>query len=148
MDRNLDDIINVIFHSSDWIEEELKSEYCLNDLTSRQLYCIELIKNLKNPTLSELAEGMSITKASMTVMIDRLEKNGYVYKTAADNDRRVAHVHLTKNGEKASQLHSELHRKIGNLLILDMTESEKEILMVLLNKSVTSLSKYKKHINS
>ena len=105
-----------------------------------QLYCIELIKNLQNPSLTELAEKMNIAKASISVMIERLEKNKFLYKISSDNDRRSAHVHLTEKGEKAASLHTELHKRIADLLTEGMTESEKEILIVLLNKSVKSLN--------
>lgn len=144
MEKNLEQILQTILHSSEILEEEMKQESNLRKLTSRQLYCIELISNLRNPSLTELAERMNIAKASISVMIDRLEKNKFVYKVASDNDRRTSHVHLTKEGEKAALLHTELHKRIVGLLTDEMTESEKEILIVLLNKSVNSLSKYRK----
>lgn len=144
MQRNLEQILNAILHSNEILEEEMKQESNLINLTARQLYCIELVKNMKNPSLSELAERMSIAKASISVMIERLEKNKYIYKVTSDNDRRTAHVHLTEEGEKAASLHTELHKRISELLTEEMTESEKEILIVLLNKSLKSLTKNKK----
>lgn len=147
MQRNLEQILNTILHSSEILEEEMKQESELINLTSRQLYCIELIKNMENPSLSELAERMSIAKASISVMIERLEKNKFIYKVTSDSDRRTAHVHLTEKGIKAASLHSELHKKIAGLLTENMTEAEKEILIVLLNKSVNTLMKNKKASN-
>ena len=146
MQRNLEQILNSILHSSEILEEEMKQESDLKNLTSKQLNCIELIKSMQNPSLTELAEKMKIAKASISVMIDRLEKNKYIYKVSSDNDRRTVHVHLTEEGEKAASLHSELHKRISLLLTEEMTESEKEILIVLLNKSIKSLTK-KRHIN-
>lgn len=146
MQKNLEQILNTILHSSEILEEEMKQESNLKNLTPRQLYCIELIKNMQNPSLSELAEKMNIAKASISVMIERLEKNNLIYKVTSDHDRRTAHVHLTDVGEKAASLHTELHKRISELLTEEMTESEKEILIVLLNKSVKSLTKRKKAI--
>ncbi len=144
MQKNFEQILNTILHSSDILEEEMKQESNLNNLTSRQLYCIELIDEMQNPTPTELAEKMNIAKASISVMLDRLEKNNFIYKVTSDQDRRIAHVHLTEEGEKAASLHTELHRRIAALLTKEMTESEKEILIVLLNKSVESLKRHKK----
>lgn len=140
MQRNLEQILNSILHSSELLEEEMKQKTELKNLTSRQLYCIELIKDLQNPSLTELAEKMNIAKASISVMIERLEISNFIYKVASDNDRRSAHIHLTDKGEKAASLHSDLHKQIVDLLTKEMTESEKEILIVLLNKSVKSLN--------
>jgi DNA-binding MarR family transcriptional regulator len=112
------------------------------NLTSRQLYCIELINQLQNPSLTELAAKMNIAKASISVMADRLEKNSFIYKVASDNDRRSAHVHLTPDGEKAALLHTAMHQRMAELLTEELTDSEKEILIVLLNKSVNSLAAF------
>jgi DNA-binding MarR family transcriptional regulator len=147
MQRNLEQILNSILHSSEILEEEMKQETDLMNLTSRQLYCIELIKVSLNPSLTELAEKMNIAKASISVMIERLEKNNFLYKVASDNDRRSAHVHLTEKGEKAALLHTQLHKRIADMLTECMTESEKEILIVLLNKSVKSLNRFNKPHN-
>jgi len=144
MQRNLEQILKSILHSGELLEEEMKKESNLKNLTSRQLYCIELINEMQNPSLSELAERMNISKASISVMIERLVKNNFIYKVTSDSDRRSAHVHLTEEGDKAALLHSELHRRIAELLTEEMTESEKEILIVLLNKSVLSLTKNRK----
>jgi DNA-binding MarR family transcriptional regulator len=140
MEKSLDQILNTIIHSSEILEEEMIQKSELKNLTSRQLYCIELIKEMKNPTSSELAGKMNIARASISVMIERLEKNNFIYKVTSDNDRRIAHVHLTEKGEKAAVLHTDVHKRISSMLTADMTESEKQILIVLLNKSIVSLT--------
>lgn len=140
MQRTIEQVLNLILHASERMEEDMKQESGIRDLTVRQMQCIESIAEMKNPTLSELAEVMGIAKASISVMIDRLEKNSYLFKATSDSDRRAAHVHLTAKGEKAAVLHTALHQRISLLLTKDMTDSEKEILKVLLNKSVKAIN--------
>lgn len=140
MESSLEQLLKTIIHTFDFMEEEMKGKSGLSDLTSRQMFCIEQLKNLQNPNLSELAEVMNIAKPSMTVMINRLEKNGFLHKVQSDQDRRTAHIHLTVKGEKAAVLHQELHTTISEILVSNLTESESEILIVLLNKSVKSLN--------
>lgn len=139
MSLKLEQLINMLLHKSEQLEEDMKQKSDLRSLTVRQLFCIETIMELNNPTLSELASMLNITKPSASVMLDRLEENNYLYRIKSDNDRRSAHVHLTEKGEKAALLHSELHREITLRLTKDLTESEKEILVVLLNKAIQSL---------
>lgn len=138
--EKLEHILSIILHSGELLEEEMKRDSNLQDLTSRQLVCIELVREMHNPSLSELAEKMKIAKASISVMIDRLEKKGLLHRVPSDNDRRTAHVHLSVQGERAASLHKELHKRIAEILTGEMTDSEKQILMVLLNKSVKSLT--------
>jgi DNA-binding MarR family transcriptional regulator len=139
MENSLDQLLKTIIHTFDSMEEEMKEKSELMELTSRQIFCIEQIKSLQNPNLSELAEIMNIAKPSMTVMINRLEKNRLVQKVQSDSDRRTAHLHLTEKGEKAASLHEELHAKISEILVSDLTDSEQEILIVLLNKAIRTL---------
>ncbi|MBN1925458.1 MAG: MarR family transcriptional regulator [Prolixibacteraceae bacterium] len=141
MEHDLDQIMNVILRTSELLEEEMKQESELKDLTTRQLNCIELVRELRNPNLSELATSMNIAKASISVMVERLLKNNYLYKVQSDSDRRSAHIHLTEKGERAADLHGALHQRISELLTNDLTESEKAILIVLLNKSIKTLKK-------
>ncbi|MBP1673053.1 MAG: mprA [Bacteroidetes bacterium] len=140
MENSLEQLLKIIIHTFDAMEEEMKGKSELMELTSRQIFCIEQIKSIQNPNLSELAEIMNIAKPSMTVMINRLEKNRLVQKVQSDSDRRTAHLHLTDKGEKAARLHEELHTRISEILVSDLTESEQEILIVLLNKAVRSLN--------
>lgn len=141
MENSLEQLLKAIIHTFDSMEEEMKGKSDMVELTSRQIFCIEQIKSLENPNLSELAEVMNIAKPSMTVMINRLEKNQLVQKVQSDSDRRTAHIHLTEKGEKAAGLHEELHAKIADILVSDLTESEQEILIVLLNKAIRTLNK-------
>ena len=140
MENSLEQLLKTIIHTFDSMEEEMKGKSEMVELTSRQIFCIEQIKSLSNPSLSELAEVMRIAKPSMTVMINRLEKNQLVEKVQSDSDRRTAHLHLTEKGEKAAALHEELHAKISDILVSDLTDSEQEILIVLLNKAVRTLN--------
>jgi DNA-binding MarR family transcriptional regulator len=72
-------------------------------------------------------------------MLNRLEEHGFLQKVKSDSDRRSAHVHLTEKGDKASHLHVDVHKRFAKLLTQQLTDSEKEILVVLLNKAIKSI---------
>lgn len=135
----LEELVDRLLTHSEKLEEQIKEQSNLKDLTPKQLHCIELIGRLRNPSLSELSEHLHITKPSTTTLIERLEKHGYVRKVPSDTDRRSAHIHLSTKGEKANALHSEIHKTFAQHLTKDLTESEINILEVLLNKAITSL---------
>lgn len=136
---SIEELINKILSKSEQLEEKIKYESDLKNLTVKQLHCIELIHEMKNPTLSELTIKLQIKKPSTSVMLDRLEENGFLIKVKSDEDRRSAHVHLTDKGDKAAHLHVDVHKQFANLLTKDLTESEIDILKVLLNKAVKSI---------
>ncbi len=49
-------------------------------------------------TPASLAEESGVTRATMTGLIDTLEKDGMVVRQMDENDRRAVHVRLTKQG--------------------------------------------------
>lgn len=49
-------------------------------------------------TMSELAEGVSLTTGGVTRLADRLEKDGLVERRSCPTDRRVVHLCLTTQG--------------------------------------------------
>ena len=138
MKYSLEQVINLLLSKSEQFEVDLKRESEIEELSIKQLQCIELIVELENPTLTELSERLKITKPSTTALIDKLESWGYVTKVKSDLDKRSAHVHLTEKGGSAGKLHENVHHTIAKQLCGNLTDSEKEILIVLLNKAIQS----------
>lgn len=81
-------------------------------LSPAQMHTIEIIGHEKSLRMKELAEKISITTGTLTVMIDRLEKQGHVKRVPHEQDRRSFLVVLTKKGEKQFNKHHELHVKL------------------------------------
>lgn len=74
----------------------------------------------------KLGEIAVITSGSITHMVNKLEKNGFVRKSVDENDRRVYWVELTDEGQKKfTKAHKE-HMKYLDKLLEDFTEDEKE----------------------
>jgi DNA-binding MarR family transcriptional regulator len=138
MNYSLEKLISIFLRQSEEIEDDLKKESDLEGLSVKQLQCIEIIFQMGNPNLSELARKLNITKPSVSAMIDKLEENGYVERIKSDVDRRSAHIHLTNKGISAGQLHDRLHQNIAQRLTKFLTDSEKEIMLVLFNKAIQS----------
>ena len=60
--------------------------------------------------LGDLARRVCITEKTMTGVIDRLERDGYLHRLRDQSDRRVVRVVLTKKGE------AEFHRLDAHVL--------------------------------
>lgn len=71
-------------------------------LTIRQFHVLMFIKSANIHTLSEIAKWFSISKSSMSIMLSKLEKLGYLTrKQEADMDGRKVFFHLTTKGKEA-----------------------------------------------
>jgi len=67
-------------------------------LTAPQLLLLRTIRNLGEVTIGKLAHEMSLSQATVTTILDRLEKRGLAYRTRSQHDKRKVHAHLTEQG--------------------------------------------------
>ena len=94
------------------MEEEAKEQFNFKDLTLTQMHYLEMISELQNPNLTELAVAMKLTKPTITVLVDKLIEKELVYKVQSDADRRSTHLHLTERGKLINQMHEYAHRRM------------------------------------
>lgn len=85
-------------------------------------------------TPAELAEGANVTRATMTGLIDTLERDGYVKREPDPNDRRMMSVRLTAKAEKFIREFLPGHFRTTARLMSTLSESERKTLVRLLNK--------------
>lgn len=72
-------------------------------LTAPQLLLLKTIRNQGEVTIGELARQMSLSQATVTTIIDRLEKRMLVYRERSLSDKRKVHAHLTDQGHEILQ---------------------------------------------
>ena len=73
----------------------------ISGLTSAQLLLLRAIDNKPSATLGQLASQISLSQATTSTIIKRLESGGYICKTRSDVDRRKSQVFLTESGLEA-----------------------------------------------
>lgn len=68
-------------------------------LTAPQILLMRAIKNEKQITIGHLASTVSLSQATVTVILDRLEKRELIYRERSAKDKRKVHVVLTSAGD-------------------------------------------------
>jgi DNA-binding MarR family transcriptional regulator len=100
MEKILLEFINTLDLSLKQQQKEAGSTLGFSKLTVHQLQYLDAINDLENPTITELAKKLHITKASVTVGVNKLIKMGFVSKTQSKADKRVFHVSLKESGRQ------------------------------------------------
>jgi len=72
----------------------------------------------------ELAEQLDVKAATLTVMINRMEKNGLVRREADPMDQRVSRIYLTDKGFETLQVVRETLDRLEQQAISGLTEEE------------------------
>lgn len=85
-------------------------------------------------TPAELADAAGVTRATMTGLIDTLERDGFVRRVPDPDDRRMMSVLLTSKGERFLQDFLPGHFKAIASLMGTLSEQERKTLVQLLGK--------------
>lgn len=67
-------------------------------LTSPQILLLHTVREKGEVTIGELAQDMSLSQATVTTIIDRLEKRKLVFRERSKEDKRKVHAYLTDLG--------------------------------------------------
>ena len=67
-------------------------------LTAPQILLLQAIRKQEGGTIGELAAGVNLSQATVTNILDRLEKRGLVYRERSTQDKRKVHACLTEAG--------------------------------------------------
>lgn len=65
-------------------------------LTIVELFCVEIIYALNNPTVKEFADFIGISSPNAAYKIACLIDKGYIEKVQSEEDRREYHLHVTE----------------------------------------------------
>lgn len=73
------------------------------DLTGPQMAIIDFINMKKDPVMQQDIETeFNIQRSTTSVVLQRLEKKGFIYRQTLPNDARQKSIHLTEKAQKAS----------------------------------------------
>lgn len=116
-----------------FIIEELKNNGATGLVPSHGdiLFC--LYKNGKMK-MKDIATTIHRTKPTVTVLVNKLEKLGYLKREASDEDSRYTYITLTKQGEDFKTVFEKISNELNQMLYQNLTDKETEILENLLRK--------------
>ncbi len=73
----------------------------ISGLTAPQLLILQLLRQHNELTVGEVAQRVSLSQATVTTIIDRLEKRAFVRRERGSADKRKVYVHLTEAAHEA-----------------------------------------------
>ena len=85
-------------------------------------------------TMKDIADKIHRTRPTVTVLVDKLEKLGYIKREISQEDSRYTYIVLTKKGQDFMPIFEKISEDLNNLLYKNLTEQESNILDNLLQK--------------
>lgn len=103
-------------------------------LSPQQNHTIEIVGNEGPIRMKPLADKLGVTTGTLTVMIDRLQKSGYLERKTDPEDRRAFNIVLTDKGMQVHGEHHAYHLKLAEDISGCLTEDEIDQFVTHLNK--------------
>ena len=115
------------------IEEEM-SQNGLDGIVTSHGDIIYALFDKPKMTMAEVANKIGRDKSTVTSLIDKLMKLGYVVKERDTQDTRVVYVALTNEGHELKPKFQAISAKVLSVFYFGIPENEKEDLAKTLNK--------------
>lgn len=99
----------------DIIKGNVEREYGEMHLTGTQGMLMGTLVHFGKMKISDLSENMGLSNSTVSVITDRLVKQGLIDRTRSSEDRRVVYVSVTsKFKEKVKRHFEEIEKRFGN----------------------------------
>ena len=115
------------------IESEMSKQGIEGIVTSHGDIIFALF-NKQRLTMAEIAERIDKDKSTVTALVNKLVRLGYVIKVRDVNDARVFYVSLTEKGDKLKPVFETVSVAVLDIFYSGISENEKEELIKILNK--------------
>jgi len=137
-----DEIINLIatarHKSHEYLKILLKGTE-LDDLNPSDGKILAILyKHSGSMEIRDIRNTINRSKSTVTDMVNRLEKLGYVYKKCCSEDKRVVFVNLTEKAFSLKKSYEIISKKLLEKSYSNFSQEEKKEFMKLLEKIISN----------
>ena len=101
-----------------------------HELSLVQVRLLGILRD-REPGMLELAKYLGLDKSSVTGLVTRAERRGFVQRSGTAEDRRAVHVALTAQGRELAQIFAkEMERELAGL-VSGLSEADQKRLSAL-----------------
>ncbi len=127
-------ISNIHFEANSLIVSELK-KYDITELApSHGSILNALFYSKEKLRMNDIAEKINRDKSTVTALINKLVKNGYVIREKCSIDSRITFILLTDKGLKLKPIFESISEKLISTTYKDINQKEREYVVNLLEK--------------
>ncbi|MEI6350704.1 MAG: MarR family transcriptional regulator [Verrucomicrobiota bacterium] len=125
-----------LLRTADMVFEDVNRFLTRHNISQGRFTVMMLLNRswVKSSTPASLAEESGVTRATMTGLIDTLEKDGMVIREPDSHDRRTIHVRLTEHGHATLESMLPDHFQCVSSIMKPLDQAERQELVRLLQK--------------
>ena len=116
------------------INETTNQFFQENGLNPTEFAVLELLYHKGRQPLQQIGNKILLASGSITYVVDKLEKRGYLIRVSCPSDRRVTYAEITEEGEAFMAEVFPKHEQHLHELVSVLTNEEKDVAIKLLKK--------------
>ncbi|MCX5834406.1 MAG: MarR family transcriptional regulator [Deltaproteobacteria bacterium] len=123
-----DRLIYLIFTAQQKLRTYMKNVLVKENVkvTTAQAGILFLLKQKNGQSMSALSQVLSVDNSTLTGLIDRLERSGFVRRNSNPGDRRALNIDITDAGVKELEKAKAVIRRINEEIKAGFSEQEME----------------------
>lgn len=106
-------LINKVNFLSGRIFNKLMKEHKNLDINHAQGKILFVISIYKELSINDLCTELSLSKSTLTSMLDRLEDKGYILKRSSEKDKRITLISNTKKADESIVIFNDVITKMN-----------------------------------
>ncbi len=128
--------------------EKLLSEYGIEEFNGAQGRILFVLWENDNIPIRRLSEETGLAKTTLTSMLDRLEKSGYIVRSFDKSDRRTVKILLTEKAREMKSRYDLVSEKMSEIFYEGFSDEEILAFEEALGKILENLTKNRKDQNN
>lgn len=110
------------------------------DVTPQQMVTILAVSEVGVSKVGIISKKIGVSAPTLTGLIDRLQRNGYVKRFRDTEDRRIVFVSLTKKGYSYVKKFKKIIQRRWRQILVHLTEEERIAYIKILRKLVKAFT--------
>jgi len=106
------------------IFEKLLTEHGINEFNGAQGRILFVLWSSDDIPIKELSEKTGLAKTTLTSMLDRLEAQEHIKRSAAPNDRRTVNIRLTDKAKHLRKNYEDVSEEMNEIFYKGFTDDE------------------------
>lgn len=136
-------IIIALSRANQAILKKIEKSMNKNGLTVSEFGVMELLLHKGKQPVQKIAERILVTSGTITYVINKLIKKGYIKRERCNEDKRIYYVDLTKEGRIFIEKVFKEHEKYLSKLFQEIDNNDKKDLIEKLNLFENVAKQYK-----
>jgi DNA-binding MarR family transcriptional regulator len=120
----LNQALKDMFYSVLRLQEKSVSKLAKGNISRTEMHTLEIVQDIPDATLTQITDILGITKATVSVSVNRLVEKGYLIKNRAEDDKRKNILQLTEEGEIMCKKHAQFHDMLIQAVVRDFQVSQ------------------------